>query len=385
MQEYVSIEDIRQAYIDCCKHKTSTDDCVSYQAEAIINNYQLYADLNRMAYEIGPSKTFCVTRPKLREVFCAQFRDRVVHHLLALKFGDILEGELIDSAFACRKGKGVLYGVEQVKAQMERVSEGYTREAWVLKCDLQGFFMSIDRKMLYDKLERLIRVKYRGKDIEWWLWLWKIVVLHDPTKNCVKVGNLKLFDILPKNKSLFTCGKDKGLPIGNLPSQLLANLLLSDFDKMMVSAVGTDGGYGRYVDDFIVISRDRRLLHRILQEGRVYLRDELGLTLHPRKISLQRVSNGVRFIGTMIRPHRLVPNRQTVERLYAVIDELGMIENPTKRVLKRYVGRINSLMGLLVHYDTYNVRRKAWTMMPHKDRLYCKNMKVIKIMNKFKV
>lgn len=198
MQEYVSIEDIRQAYIDCCKHKTSTDDCVSYQAEAIINNYQLYVDLNRLTYEIGPSKAFCVTRPKLREVFCAQFRDRVVHHLLSLKFGDILEGELTDSAFACRQGKGVLYGVEQVKAQMERVSEGYTREAWVLKCDLQGFFMSIDRKMLYDKLERLIRVKYRGKDIEWWLWLWKIVVLHDPTKNCVKVGNLKLFDILPK-------------------------------------------------------------------------------------------------------------------------------------------------------------------------------------------
>ena len=385
MQEYVSIEDIRQAYIDCCKHKTSTDDCVNYQAEAIINNYQLYEDLNQMTYEIGPSKAFCVTRPKLREVFCAQFRDRVVHHLLALKFVDILEGELTDSAFACRKGKGVLYGVEQVKAQMERVSEGYTREAWVLKCDLQGFFMSIDRKMLYDKLERLIRVKYRGKDIEWWLWLWKIVVLHDPTKNCVKVGNLKLFDILPKNKSLFTCGKDKGLPIGNLPSQLLANLLLSDFDKMMVSAVGADGGYGRYVDDFIVISRDRRLLHHILQEGRVYLRDELGLTLHPRKISLQRVSNGVRFIGTMIRPHRLVPNRQTVERLYAVIDELGMIENPTKQVLKRYVGRINSLMGLLVYCDSYHVRRKAWTMMPHKDRLYCKNMKVIKIMNKFKV
>lgn len=243
MQEYVSIEDIRQAYIDCCKHKTSTDDCVSYQAEAIINNYQLYVDLNRLTYEIGPSKAFCVTRPKLREVFCAQFRDRVVHHLLSLKFGDILEGELTDSAFACRQGKGVLYGVEQVKAQMERVSEGYTQEAWVLKCDLQGFFMSIDRKMLYDKLERLIRVKYRGKDIEWWLWLWKIVVLHDPTKNCVKVGNLKLFDILPKNKSLFTCDKDKGLPIGNLPSQLLANLLLSDFDKMMVSA----GRYGRWI------------------------------------------------------------------------------------------------------------------------------------------
>ena len=384
MQEYVSIEDIRQAYIDCCKHKTSTDDCVSYQAEAIINNYQLYEDLNQMTYEIGPSKAFCVTRPKLREVFCARFRDRVVHHLLALKFRDILEGELTDSAFACRKGKGVLYGVEQVKAQMERVSEGYTREAWVLKCDLQGFFMSIDRKMLYDKLERLIRVKYRGKDIEWWLWLWKIVVLHDPTKNCVKVGNLKLFDILPKNKSLFTCGKDKGLPIGNLPSQLLANLLLSDFDKMMVSAVGTDGGYGRYVDDFIVISRDRRLLLNILQESRNYLLEELGLTLHPRKVSLQRAASGVRFTGALIRPGRMLPNIRTIEHLYDVIDRFGMESDPKSEVLRRYVSRINSLMGVLVHYNTYNIRRKAWTMMPYKDRVFCVNMKKIRIMNKYK-
>ena len=384
-REYVTIDEVYDAYYDCCKHKGSTPGCIEYQMNYIANNYQLYIDLNSMEYEISKSKAFCVTRPKLREVFCADFRDRIIHHLLAIKFTDMLEGEMTDKAYACRAGKGTDYGIADVKKQIKRVSDNYTKEAWVLKCDLHGFFMSINRSLLYSILEKVIRKKYHGDDIEWWLWLWKKVVLHDPTRNCVRVGDLSLWDKLPANKSLFTCGYGKGLPIGNLPSQLLANLLLSQFDKLMIDRVGKDGGYGRYVDDFIVISRDRRLLHRILQEGRVYLRDELGLTLHPRKISLQRVSNGVRFIGTMIRPHRLVPNRQTVERLYAVIDELGMVENPTKQVLKRYVGRINSLMGLLVYCDSYHVRRKAWTMMPHKDRLYCKNMKVIKIMNKFKV
>ena len=82
---------------------------------------------------------------------------------------------------------------------------------------------------------------------------------------------------------------------------------------------------------------------------------------------------------------QVLPNIRTIEHLYDVIDRFGIESDPKREVLQRYVRRINSLMGVLVHYDTYNIRRKAWTMMPHKDSLYCKNMKVIKIMNKFKV
>ena len=337
-----------------------------------------------MEYEISKSKAFCVTRPKLREVFCADFRDRIIHHLLAIKFTDILECEMTDKAYACRAGKGTDYGIADVKKQIKRVSDNYTKEAWVLKCDLQGFFMSINRSLLYRLLEKVIREKYNGDDIEWWLWLWKKVVLHDPTRNCVRVGDLSLWDKLPANKSLFTCGEGNGLPIGNLPSQLLANLLLSQFDKLMIDRVGEDGGYGRYVDDFLVISKDKKLLLNILQESRGYLLKELGLTLHSRKVSLQRAASGVRFTGALIRPGRTRPNSRTVEHLYDVIDKFGMMPDPKGEVLKRYVNRINSLIGVLVHYNTYNVRRKAWSMMPHKDRVFCVNMKKIRIMNKYK-
>ena len=337
-----------------------------------------------MTYEISKSKTFCVTRPKLREVFCAAFRDRIVHHLLAIKFADILEGEMTDKAYACRVGKGTDYGISDIKKEIERVSDNYTKEAWVLKCDLQGFFMSINRSLLYNLLEKVIREKYHGSDIEWCLWLWKKVVLHDPTKNCVRVGDLSLWCKLPKNKSLFTCGKGVGLPIGNLPSQLLANLLLSQFDKLMIYRVGEDGGYGRYVDDFVAISRDKKLLLNILQESRNYLLEELGLTLHPRKVILQRTSSGVRFTGALIRPGRTLPNSRTVEHLYDVIDRFWVESDPKSEVLQVYVSRINSLMGVLAHYNTYNIRRKAWTMMPHKDRVFCVDMKKIKIKNKFK-
>lgn len=153
----------------------------------------------------------------------------------------------------------------------------------------------------------------------------------------------------------------------------------------MIERVGEDGGYGRYVDDFVVIGRDKKLLLNILQEARNYLLEELGLTLHPHKVSLQRAASGVRFTGVLIRPGRTLPNPRTIEHLYDVIDRFGMAPNPEGEVLQRYANRINSLMGMLAHCNTYNIRRKAWTMMPHKDRVFCINMKKIRIMNKYKM
>lgn len=385
MNEFVKLEDVYAAYYDCKRHKRSTYGCMEYELNYISNNYQLYVELNNMTYEIGASRVFCVTRPKLREVFCAKFRDRVVHHLLKLKFNSLFEGVFTEKAYACRKGKGTEYGIRDIQAQMERITNKYTTEAWVLRGDIQGFFMSIDRQKLYTLLDHTIRANYYGGDKEWWLWLWRKVIMHDPTQNCTKVGDLSLFELLPKNKSLFTCGKDKGLPIGNLPSQMLENLLLTSFDKQIIARMGPEGGYGRYVDDFVVIHRDKRLLLDTLQWIRTYLHDELGLTLHPRKIYLQRASQGLRFTGATIRPNRVLPNVQTVEHLYAIIDDFGMVDDPCGEELARYVGRINSLLGLLLSRNSYNIRRKAWLMMPHKDRVFCANMRAIKIKSKYKL
>lgn len=258
MHEYITIDDVYGGYRDCKRFKADTVGCVEYMQNYLANNLQLYRDLNSMAYEIGQSKAFCVTRPKLREVFCAQFRDRVVHHILAIKFMDIFEAEMLDCAYACRKGKGTLYGIEHVRQQIIDVSREYTVETWILKCDLQGFFMSIDRRMAYRIVEGVIRRRYDGDDIEWWLWLWRKVILHDPTKNCVKTGDTRLWDGLPTNKSLFTCGEGKGFPIGNLPSQIIANLIMSRFDKWIIGRLGDECGYGRYVDDFVAVSRNKK-------------------------------------------------------------------------------------------------------------------------------
>ena len=379
VREYISIEQIDEGYRDCRRRKGSTEGCMRYSEDYILNNLRLYRELNSMTYEVGKSKAFIVTRPKLREVFCAQFRDCIVHHALAIKFLPTFEAEMVDNAYACRKGKGTDYGFNHIREQMERVSEDYTKETWVLKCDLQSFFMSIDRKMLYGIVERLLRKKYHGDDIDWWLWLWKRVIMNDPSRNCEKVGDLKLWNKLPKNKSLFTCGEGKGLPIGNLPSQILANLLMSRFDKWVLERVGKDGGYGRYVDDFVVIGRDKSLLLSILHDARVFLRDELGLALHPNKVYLQEARKGVKITGAVIMPHRVYVGNNTIDHLFEVIGVWNRLKSPTSEETERFTKRINSLFGHLVHRNSYAIRWRTWKAIGHKDRVYCENMRCLKV------
>lgn len=379
MHEYITIDDVYEGYKDCKRFKASTTGCVEYMQNYLANNLQLYRDLNSMTYEIGQSKTFCVTRPKLREVFCAQFRDRIVHHILAIKFIDIFETEMLDCAYACRKGKGTLYGIEHVKQQITEVSRGYTVETWILRCDLQGFFMSIDRRMAYRIVEDIIRRRYDGVDIEWWLWLWRKVILHDPTMNCVKTGDMRLWDGLPANKSLFTCGEGKGFPIGNLPSQIIANIIMSRFDKWIIGRLGDGCGYGRYVDDFIAVSRDKKRLLDVLHDAREWLDCNLGLTLHPRKVYLQEARKGVVFTGAAIMPGRTYCGKTTVEHLFERIEEWNNMTDVSREQTEAFARSVNSLFGHMKHYNSYAIRWMAWKKIKHKESVYCENMNKLKI------
>lgn len=369
MTEHVTIEEVNAAWLDCRKRKGSTDGCVEYARDWLLNNLALWRELNSRDYEIGESKAFCVTRPKLREVFCAQFRDRIVHHLAVNRFLPLFESRMSGNAYACRKGKGTLYAARRTREQIERVSEGYTREAWILKGDLQGFFMSIDRQFLYEMVERIL-LEAGVDDLEWWLWLWRKIILHAPEHNCRKVGDLGLWEKLPENKSLFTNGEGMGLPIGNLPSQVLANLLLSPFDLFMEERLGGEGGYGRYVDDFTCVHPDKALLLDLYEDARVFLRERLRLTLHPRKFYLQEARKGVTFAGACIKPGRTYPSRRTAQGLFEAIDGF----NRHDVALSDFVNTYNSYTGQMRHHATYGLRWRAWKSITDKDHLCCVNM-----------
>lgn len=363
MSKFISINELFDAYYSCKKHKRNKNSALQYELNFISNNLKLLEELNNNTYSPSESIAFCITNPKLREVFAANFRDRIVHHLLVNKINPYLDNYLTENTYACIKNRGTLYGIKKVKELADNNKNG-----WYLKCDIQGFFMSINKDILFQKVSKIIleNIKYKTNE---WINLAKIIIYHRPEQNCEIHGNKELFKLLPNNKTLFK-SNGKGLPIGNLTSQIFANIYMMDFDKWMINK--TNGQYGRYVDDFILFSNNKKYLLSIIKEIKNYLKNNLDLTLHPNKIVIQPVIRGITFIGYFIKNNCLHSGKRIKHNSIKLVDDYNL-EN-----VERFVRRINSYYGLLRQGCTYNFRKKLWKdIISKEDRL--KNINMIKI------
>jgi len=222
--------------------------------------------------------------------------------------------------------------------------------------------MSIDKEILFGKIAELLK-KFEKEitfDQDLILWLAEKVIFNDPTKNCVIKGKRSDWVGLPKSKSLFFSGKDKGLPIGNLTSQLFANLYLNDFDHFVKCRLECQY-YGRYVDDLVIIHRDKKFLAALPPVLGNYLQDKLLVRLHPKKVYLQHCRKGVTFLGRIILPYRTYLKNKTKGNIYRKMEEwlavskTGKVSEAEKnKTLSRYF----SYVGMLESCNTYNLRRK---------------------------
>lgn len=202
------LEDYFKAYYECRKNKRRTVNQLEFEFDYEVELVKLYNDINNGRYHIGTCIRFPVTKPKLREVFAATFRDRIVHHLIMMRLNPLFESVFINDAYNCRTGKGVLYGIHRLYDMIKEASEDYTKDVFVGTWDLKGFFMSIDKHLLYTQLKEFIASNYHNKDKQLLLKLIKLIVLNKPQYNCVVKGK-RFLDKLPQNKSLVTCGDDK--------------------------------------------------------------------------------------------------------------------------------------------------------------------------------
>ena len=207
----------------------------------------------------------------MREVFAAQFRDRVVHHLLYNYIAPLLIPTFIRDSYPCIPGRGTHDGIFRLENSIRAVSRNYSGHCYILKLDIEGYFMHIHRQRLLDIcMDSLDPFKDRI-DYPLVRYLLETIILDDPTDNCRRRGSPADWDGLPQSKSLFHSPSGCGLPIGNLTSQLFSNVYMDSFDKYMVSLAG-EGRYGRYVDDSYVVASSRAELSRIIPLAETFLR-----------------------------------------------------------------------------------------------------------------
>ncbi|MBE6458984.1 MAG: hypothetical protein E7010_04145 [Alphaproteobacteria bacterium] len=357
----IALEDVFQAYYECRRNKRRTINALAFELDFEQELVRLWREINSGQYKIGRSIAFIVQKPVQREVFAADFRDRVVHHLVINKLNTLFEKEFIDGSYSCRKGRGTLYGVKSISSAIEACSDGYSRDCYILKLDIRSFFMSIDKNILYQMLHEFISEKYHCPDKRIVLRLVRQIVFYNPEDRCVIKGRLSDWNGLPCHKSLFWSSRHCGLPIGNLTSQIFANFYLNQLDKFVTNWLGFEY-YGRYVDDFILIHTDKKALLQARQKIDEFLRKKLKLCLHPQKFYLQHYTKGVKFIGAVIKPNRIYIGNRTKNNLYDKINillpHLSKGLRQTLDGLIEFASTVNSYLGFMRHYSTYNLRQK---------------------------
>jgi RNA-directed DNA polymerase len=356
----IELKELFEAYYTCRQNKRNTANAIAFEIDYESNLIQLCNEINNGTYQIGRSIAFIVNKPVKREIFAADFRDRIVHHLIINKLNPLFEKEFINDSFGCRINKGTHFGVKRIDTFIRKCSQNYTQDCYVLKLDIQGFFMHINKNILWQKLECFINQKYHKDDKSLILKLTKQVIFNNPIQNCIIKGKRSNWQDLPNNKSLFHSPPNSGLPIGNLTSQVFANFYMNTLDHYVKHDLKIQF-YGRYVDDFVIVHPDKAFLKSLILELYDFLQSTLHLTLHPKKIHLQHYKKGVKFIGAVILPNRIYIANRTKGNFYnAIANQNKVVQNrkPTKAEQETLLSSLNSYLGIMKHYQSFNLRKQ---------------------------
>lgn len=349
---HISLESLFEAYYDCRRNKSRTASASEFEVHYESNLIELHREIAEGTYTQRPSITFVITKPDYREIFAAHFRDRIVHHWIRQRIEPLFEAQMIPTTFNCRKGKGTLAAQKYAAKAIREVSGNYTRDCYVMKLDVKGFFMSIDRQRICDKVSRFVAERYHEDDADTLLFLLRKVLLNAPEKKCTRRGDISLWRHIKPHKSLFTNGEGKGLPIGDLVVQTAANLLLDDVDHFIAETLGIT--MARYVDDMLLISESKQALLTAVPMIREFMRRTAGVTLHPDKFYLQHYTKGVKFIGAVIKRGRTYVSNRTVNNAFDCVRRF----NRKKRHPEDFAASVNSYLGIMRHHASYNVRRR---------------------------
>ena len=308
----LSFESVFNAYLDCRKRKRGTINAIKFEFDLMDQLFELALHLQQGVYRPSSSVCFITATPKLREIFAADFRDRVVHHLLVRKLEEIWEPRFIHDSYASRRGKGTHTAIVRLRQFMTKATKNGRRPAYFLQLDIRSFFVSIDKGILFGIFEeRLKTVEQVEADVL--LYLLHAVIFHDCVAGHRFRGNPAVIDALPEHKTLFKAPKGKGLPIGNLTSQFFANVYLNELDQF-VKHVLKCRYYLRYVDDFILVSESHRQLLLWQEKIEGYLKHRLDLSLKSGW-GIKRVSDGADFLGYIVRQDYVLVRRRVVNNL----------------------------------------------------------------------
>ncbi len=295
--------------------KRNKKDVQEFQYRLFDEIYKLHNELINRNYKHGEYKSFNISDPKPRKIHKASVRDRLLHHAVYRQLYPLFDKKFIADSFSCRVNKGTLRAINRFRTFAYKVGKNNTRTVWVLKCDIRRFFASVDQDILISILKSYISDKIT-------IWLLKEIIYSFNSGN-----------------------KCKGIPLGNLTSQLFANIYMNELDQFVKHKLKIKY-YIRYTDDFVILDSNKHELELIIPKLEHFLESHLKVLLNPNKLFIKTLNSGVDFLG------------------WVHFSKYRIIRTVTKRkILRKIIKKkispeaIQSYLGLLQHGDMYKLTK----------------------------
>jgi len=328
--EIISLDNLVLAWQEFKRGKSSKRDVQTFQYSLENNLWQLHADLQSNEYRHGHYTSFYVQDPKLRHIHKAGVRDRVLHQAIFRILYPIFDKSFIYDSYSCRVDKGTHASVNRLVKFCRQISINSQRQVFGLKCDIKKFFDSINHDILYG----LIAKKIKDKNV------------------------LLLVDILIKSY-------EPGLPLGNVTSQLFANIYMNELDQFVKHKL-KQKYYMRYSDDFIILSRNRKELVDLIVPIQQFLDSKLSLSLHPNKTIIRKFIQGFDWLGYVVLPNHRVIRTKTKKRMFSKLKYLNCQLKSNKITRKAYFRSQQSYLGILTHCKGYKLKQDIYNLSRYK-------------------
>ena len=321
--DVICIKNLIKAWQEFKKGKRSKSDVAEFELNLENNLFELHNSLDSEEWKPDPYKEFSVYDPKLRKIHKASVRDRILYQAVYQVLYQIFDSSFIFHSYSSRNSKGIYAGINCFEKYINKVSKNNTRVCHVLKCDIRKFFDSIDHDILFGLISK-------------------------------KITDENLSLLVKQITSSFEKTQGKGLPLGNVTSQLFSNIYLNELDQYIKHNLKVSH-YVRYCDDFVIVSDSKIFLYACLEKIKIFCRERLFIDIHPDKIVFRKAQHGIDFLGYVSLPHRRVLRTRTKERL---LKKLTNLKNLFAKGLikKEYLEQVTqSYLGLLSHCKSEDV------------------------------
>lgn len=319
-EKIISLENFFSAWQEFSRGKMKKSDVLEFKNNLEDNIFNLHRELKNRTYQHSHYTAFNVCDPKLRRIHKANVKDRVLHHAIFRILYPIFDQNFTFDSYSCRTGKGTHKAVKRLEKFAIKLSQNNRRNIFALKCDIKKFFDSVDQEILL----KIIKRKIQDQNA---IWLIEKIV--------------KSFQ--------------KGIPLGNVTSQLFANIYLNELDQFIKHDL-KEKYYLRYCDDFAILSDSEKHLQNLISKINNFLQEKLKLNLHPNKIIIRKFHQGIDFLGYVVFPHHKILRTKTKRRMMKKIKNKKLDLQNNLICENHFNQSLQSYLGVLKHCEGHKIR-----------------------------